>query len=124
MIFITNCKRSEKIDCSSLKYINEKTLLDDGLFTGDCNSYYPNGKKRSIQSYTSGLDNGKWIFYFENGKIQTIGNFKNGKRIGEWKYYYENGNIKQESFYDSLGGKVGSWKLYDPDGILDWVTEF
>lgn len=123
-ILMIKCKQAEKIGCSSLKYLNKKTILNGNLFTGECNSFFPNGKKRSIQRYTSGLDDGNWIFYFENGKIQTIGKFNNGKRIGEWKYYYKNGNIKQESFYDSLGRKVGSWKLYDPDGKLDWVTKY
>lgn len=122
IILVTNCKKGKIIDCSSLKYLNEKTLFNGSLFTGECNSFYPSAKIRSIQKYTSGLDDGKWVFYYENGKTQTTGKFKNGKRIGEWKYYYENGNLKQESYYNSLGEKAGTWKVYDPEGKLDWVN--
>ena len=124
LLLILGCEQTKKVDCSSLVYTNNKTYQKDLLFTGDCNSFYTDSRIKSYQKYVNGIDDGEWIFYYENGSIQTIGEFDKGKRIGEWKYFYENGKIKQESFYDSMGNKAGSWKLYDPDGDLDWVRRF
>ena len=84
-----------KVNCNE---INDRNAIDykngeKTPYTGDCVSYYPNGKKS-----------------FE-------GSFKNGKNYGTSKWYHENGQIKEQiirTFIDSDGysrpeGKAMKW---------------
>ena len=122
--FIFSSCNLKRVDCSLLNKEGDLTFIQGQKYSGECYSYFDSGKIRSKQQYKDGLDHGEWIFYFEDEKVQTKGTFLNGKRINKWLYFYENGNLKQESFYDSLGNRIGDWKIYDPDGKLDWVRRF
>ena len=31
---------------------------------------------------------GEWKYYFPNGKVRSVGSYSNGKKNGDWKYYF------------------------------------
>ena len=104
-------------DCSKIVYNNGISTLNGKLYTGECDSYFPNGKLNSKQSYKNGKDDGEWVFYFSNGNLKTKGFFKEGIRIGDWEYYYENGQLWKEAHYVD-GNKSGVWKTFNESGLL------
>ena len=116
-LFLINCSKKQ---CGELTFdkSTKTTYSNNDLFTGDCKSFYFNGKLKSEQSYKEGKDHGDWIFYFMDGSIQTKGTFKNGLSTGEWKYYQDNGKLWKENFYSENGKKIGIWKEYGTDGDL------
>ena len=44
--------------------------------------YYKTGKKKSIQTYKNGKEEGKQQFWFSDGKVLTAYIQKNGRRYG------------------------------------------
>lgn len=121
IIFFISCS---KINCLDIGFSDGFSYKGGKKFTGNCDSYYPNGNLKSIQSYKKGLDHGEWIFYFSNGNIQTKGTFNEGIRINKWEYFHENGSIWKEQFYNSKGDRVGRWDTYDLSGNLIEATGY
>ena len=61
------------------------------------------------------------MFYKE---FRSAGNYSNGVKTGKWVDLSPNGTIYTESWYDSTGRPVGTWKFNNPDGSLRRVTEY
>ncbi|MDB4063069.1 hypothetical protein N9848_01680 [Flavobacteriaceae bacterium] len=114
LLIFTSCSTK---DCSKIVYKDGVSTLNGRLYTGDCESWHPNGQLKSSQHYVDGKDDGNWVFYFIDGTVQTKAVFKKGIRVGKWEYYYENGGLWKESYYDD-GEKSGTWKTFLEDGLL------
>jgi len=67
--------------------------------------------------------------YYSNGKLKELGTYREGKRQGNFRLYDENGKeiggqlydneiLLGEGIIDSLGRRIGDWKLYYPNGSL------
>jgi len=104
-------------DCSKIVYNNGISTLNGKLYTGDCDSYFPNGKLNSKQSYKNGKDDGEWVFYYDNENIESIGLFISGKKTDVWKYYYRDQTIRQKTYFDSIGNAF-KIEQYDEKGSL------
>jgi antitoxin component YwqK of YwqJK toxin-antitoxin module len=110
-------------------------------------TFYENGNRRSIITYTNGVMNGICKFFYENGTIDSITPYKNGNVHGIAKTYHENGNIESitpcengykngiQEFFDDNGGiisrtiyvnneKNGYEELYSEDGKLERRCEY
>ncbi len=112
-IFTILSSCSSSVSCNDIIYKDGVSYHKGKKFSGDCESYYPNGKLKSIQTYANGLDHGNWIFYYQNQYIQTKGKFNLGVRVGEWRYFHDNGKLWKFNFYSNDGRKIGNWKTYD-----------
>ncbi|TDP03774.1 energy transducer TonB [Flavobacterium sp. 245] len=69
-------------------------------------------KSAAIKSIGTTLDkdiiqkDGQYVSYYENGKKKSMETFSNGKKIGKEFSWYENGNIKSEfEYFDIQDGK-------------------
>ena len=115
LLFTMSCNKT--IDCSKVSY-NESEMLtyfNNEPYSGQCNSYYVNGKLESVRSYLNGQDHGKWTYKYINGNLEMTGQFEKGKRVGKWEYFHPDGKLKQISFYEN-GLSSGIWKMYDEKG--------
>ena len=67
--------------------------------------------------------------YHANGTMREMGTYRNGKKQGNFRVYDEEGKesggllfdndiLVGEGMIDSLGRRVGDWKLFYPDGKL------
>ncbi|MFM7233095.1 MAG: toxin-antitoxin system YwqK family antitoxin [Flavobacteriales bacterium] len=65
--------------------------------------------------------------YHENGELKEVGTYREGKKQGNFRLYDESGKeaggllydsdvLVGEGMIDSLGRRVGEWKLFYPDG--------
>ncbi|MBN1411731.1 MAG: hypothetical protein JW969_12865 [Spirochaetales bacterium] len=63
--------------------------------------FYPNGKKKSIETYKNGKKEGTFSEFFENGKTASVMPYKNDLLHGNVIHYYENGKIKDKTTYSS-----------------------
>jgi len=93
-------KSSYKNDIMQEKYVyimGEPTDIDIYL-------YYPAGGLRQIKSYRGdSIRAGRWMSYYDNGKKKCIGTYSDGKKHGKWTLWdstgtktmlkYENGEI-------------------------------
>ena len=70
--------------------------------TGIFESFYPNGKPRSLIEYTDGIYNGKINFWFTNGLKEQESNVSNGISHGEYRIWHPNGQLAL-----SMGYKEG-----------------
>ncbi|MBX7050999.1 MAG: hypothetical protein K1X54_03090 [Flavobacteriales bacterium] len=73
--------------------------------------------------------------YYETGKVKSTGPYREGKKQGNFREYDENGretggalfdnDVKVgEGMIDSLGRRIGSWKLFYHDGTLRATGEY
>ena len=110
-------------------------FIDDVLVEGEGatalpdirQEYYSDGQLKMSGSYRNGKKQGTFRTYDPRGKEglsylyeQDVkvaeGNVDSlGRRIGPWKLMYPDGSMKAEGSYQ-LGKKDGSWKYYDTDG--------
>lgn len=126
-------------------YISISKLdFNQSILDGECTTYYPDGKIKSVVNYANGIRNGKEINYFENGNIQFAGLFKDGEVTsiqvylengqinkemginqgqihGEYKEYYENGVLGILKTYNN-GQENGPVKYYNPDGSIAYSS--
>jgi antitoxin component YwqK of YwqJK toxin-antitoxin module len=61
------------------------------------------------------MNQGKWTYYFEDGKQEGECVFDKGK--GTYYGYYPNGTLQTKGQIDN-GLRVGTWELYEQDGVL------
>lgn len=83
------------------------------LCSGDCISYYPNGKKQNISHYNRGKKDGKEYLYYPNGQIYCIlKNVPQGVSFSpkalKWECYDLNGAM-------TCSNGNGQWIIYDDD---------
>lgn len=61
-----------------------KTFLNDILFSGHCEDFFPNAEQISLEAnYNQGLLNGFTIFYKRDGESLMIQEYDNGRLINE-----------------------------------------
>ena len=82
-------------------------------FSGDCISYYPNGKKENVSHYKNGKKDGKEYLYYPNGQIYcTLKNIPQGLSFSskalKWECYNRNGDM-------TCNNGNGQWISYDDD---------
>jgi antitoxin component YwqK of YwqJK toxin-antitoxin module len=67
--------------------------------------------------------------YHENGNLKEVGTYREGKKQGNFRLYdgngkesggllYDNNVLVGEGMIDSLGRRIGDWKLFYPGGEL------
>jgi hypothetical protein len=88
-----------------------KLYLNDSLYSGDFNEYYP-GNTKIEGKYRNGLREGVFISYFENHSIQSkinyINGLKNGTALG---YDWRNTLISKEAYVNDtlISGIYWNW---------------
>lgn len=59
-------------------------------------SYYDNGQLQfCLERRYVGIFDGKYLEYYPDGQLKEVGNYKWHKKIGVWKYYNEEGIIEK-----------------------------
>ena len=81
---------------------------------GQVISYYPNGKKQSLQTYENGTQHGLEMEWHENDSLKHMIGYKQGKYDGELKAFYSSGKLKREELYKD--GEQIYGKCYTEDG--------
>jgi hypothetical protein len=81
------------------------------LLSGDCVSYYPNGKKQSITHYSKGIKEGLEYLYYPSGTIYYVTKYVNAHGMAReqrmnWECYNTDGNI-------ICSNGNGRWIIYD-----------
>lgn len=81
-------------------------------------SYYENGNRRNLITWSKGEMNGPVYAWYENGKLEKSGNVVNGKGEGLFTDYYENGQKSAQGTWrnDHVLGKYTTW---DQDGNIE-----
>ncbi len=131
-------------------YPNGNTRLEcqlkDGLKSGECKGYYPDGQLDFISEYRRDTLHGKSSFYHPNGELNWISYFENGLKNGTVEYFdstgtifqsstfrnsmlhgksyqYENGIIKNEMNYDN--GKLDGYFIgYNSSGSMVYKAKY
>lgn len=97
-------------------------------------SRYQNGIQEGIEKTFNSDDSLVLIHAFRNGKLNgpsegyyrnfktSIGNYLNNKREGFWEFRYNDGTMKKSGNYKE-GEKIGEWKNWDKDGVLNITYE-
>jgi len=60
----------------------------------------------------------------EYKKFKSIGTTYRSRKVGKWLDKDDAGNVYKEYFYDSIGGPIGKWTNFCPNGQLRKVTEY
>ncbi|MFD2513976.1 TonB family protein [Pontibacter locisalis] len=76
--------------------------------------YFPNGKRKGIQTYIDGVLHGLDMEWYENDSLKHNIGYKDGKYDGELKTFYESGKLKREELYKE--GKQEYGRCYAEDG--------
>jgi uncharacterized protein len=112
--------------------LKEEGNYTNGLRNGVFKNYDRKGKLVGIQQYVDDVlmegENATAIpdirqDFYEDGQIKSSGSYRNGKKQGTFRQYDPRGNEEMAQLYeqdllvaegnlDSLGRKVGLWKLY------------
>ena len=69
---------------------------------GRWDTFYPNGLKWSLNSFSSGITDGKYQTWHPNGTINIIGHYSNGVETGVWKFLDSTGVVVKE--FDATPG--------------------
>ena len=77
---------------------NGNKVINDG--TGTLTLYYPDGSKKSTNSYKNGHFDGANQSWYPNGIMESEQFFKEGKPIGIWHTWDENGTVTYEEVFD------------------------
>lgn len=104
------------------KYYDNKTLVYEGRFyngepIGKMTHYYPNGKIKSVSTYTANSPKVPCVHYHENGQKSAEGLYVNKQKEGKWLYYNISGNLISEENYKA-GKKEGLFRIYAKDGVI------
>tara|TARA_Y100001968_G_scaffold329379_1_gene378590 strand:- start:962 stop:1564 length:603 start_codon:yes stop_codon:yes gene_type:complete len=86
-------------------------------FSGQIESYHPNGQLKIIGDMSVGKKVGNWVEYYMNGIKKSEGQFTKGEKDGTWVHYFLNANIKEKQFYIE-GNKDGLWEKFGVDGTI------
>ena len=78
-------------------------------------SFYPDGKLKSVISYSDTIRSGTAKFYYENGNLKEERNYVNGRVDGTVKLYHKNGKLS-EIFSIIDGKREGPTSLFDSTG--------
>ncbi|GAB3194952.1 TonB family protein [Pontibacter aydingkolensis] len=81
---------------------------------GQLLSYYPNGKRKGVQTYQDGMLHGLDMEWHDNDSLRHSIGYKQGKLDGEFKAYYKTGKLKRKERYKEGEQQYG--KCYAEDG--------
>lgn len=92
-----------------------------GKLTGLCGTYFPDGTKKTDQTFVNGKVSGPFKVYWEDGEtVHTSCNYVNGVPVGHWYNYFEDGKtIATHYFFDAAGAKHGPQWDWWPNGVLN-----
>lgn len=68
-------------------------------FTGDCETFYPNGQVKLQKSFIKGKVDGKLISYYDNGQVEKVAEYEMNLQTGEQINYTPNGVIMFHALY-------------------------
>ena len=60
---------------------------------GTWESYYPNGRKWSLNTFIEGVENGIYKTWHSNGNLNISGHYSMGSSTGIWTFYNGEGDI-------------------------------
>lgn len=112
--------------------IKEEGNYNNGLRNGIFKFFDRKGDLERMEKYIDGvlvLDDGESAVldirkeYFEDGSLKSAGSYREGKKHGTFRQFdpsgkevggnlYENGVMVGEGLLDSLGRRIGKWKLF------------
>ena len=118
--------------------IKEDGNWANGLRNGVFKFFNKKGELEKLEKYEDGvlvIDEASTAIldireeFYENGKVKNSGPYRLGKKQGNFREYDSNGNqiggalydndVKMgEGMIDSLGRRIGPWKLFHPQGDL------
>ena len=121
MIFSGSCSNEKKpliLDAShsDLVLVNGILQLNDMPFSGDLNTYYPNGDLESEVEYDAGKKHGYEKRWLTNGALYMERFYTNGFKSGTHKAWWENGSLKFEYHFNDNGEYDGSVKEWYETG--------
>ena len=93
---------------------NYNSVFHPRKINGQLISYYPNGKRKSIQTYQDGVLHGLDMEWHDNDSLMHSIGYKQGKYDGELKTYYKSGKLKRKELYKEGEQQYG--KCYAEDG--------
>lgn len=92
--------------------------IQNGLFHGLYQSFYPDGSLNSSGTYENDQMTGVWKRYYRNGQVLEEVTFKDNLENGPFREYYENGKLKAEGNYLNGDQEHGELLLYNDKGQL------
>lgn len=92
-------KQGRLFQAISYRDNGEKTgVVEKG--NGKLYSYYPNGDKKTEDTYGNGVREGPALYWHENGRMARHVNYANGLRHGEGTQWHANGKIQRQEIWD------------------------
>lgn len=127
LIYLFGCKNKAQFvtlyETNGDDTLKKAGIIFAGKKEGIWKTYDQVGNLISIDSFQSGLLNGKSITLYENGKLYIECNYSTDTLDGDYSMYYENGKLNFKKFY-SKGKSDGSFKLWYEDGGLRQIGEY
>lgn len=84
-------------------------------FSGECQTFYPNGQVKHSFAVVKGVIEGRFQAYYDTGILQEEAIYKNGAKTLDQAEYYENGNLKIRFVME---GKTYQEELYYENGQI------
>jgi len=123
--FYTKKGELEKLE----RYENDVLIIDEAstAILDIRKEYFPNGSIKEIGTYREGKKQGNFRIFDESGKETAGLLFDNdtlvgegmidslGRRIGDWKLFYQDGKVRAQGKYVA-GLREGSWIYFYPNG--------
>lgn len=118
--------KGDKCDVNLLKFSNGD-ICKIGSFINDNMKYYFDNIDDAMNCELNNVSyhkfTGRVYAYDKENNLITKNQYRRGKLHGLYIFYHKNGNIKKIGRYcNSI--KVGKWKLYDENGILEATASF
>lgn len=124
--------------------LKEEGNYSNGLRNGVFKFFDKKGNLEKMEKYIDGVlvdDNGESAIidirkeYYDDGSLKQSGSYRDGKKHGTFReydssgketngYLYENDNKVGEGLLDSLGRRIGKWKLFFPTGEVRAEGEY
>lgn len=131
-------------DMYSATVVKEDGNWTNGLRNGVFKFYNKRGELEKLEKYEDGVlvvDEASTAIldiredYYDDGKIKSSGPYRSGRKQGNFREYDKSGNENGGALYDedvkigegmidSLGRRIGKWKLFYPEGELRAEGEY
>ena len=110
--------------CYRNNVLKERITIVNGKRDGSDTSFYASGCVQSIQQYSMGKKNGRFLFYFDStGRISNASNYLQDKKQGEFLWLEANGDsISSENYVNDL--KSGEQREYYVGGKIGKVVHY
>jgi antitoxin component YwqK of YwqJK toxin-antitoxin module len=82
---------------------------------------WPNGAKKATGMTYFGARIGPWHFYSDKGVETALCNYYEGKPDAACRSFYPNGTIAVEGFLVDAGKRIGRWRTWHENGMLESV---